>query len=78
MGKAAKKGPTALLLEQCIRVYSSHSPASRTLDTHLEQELQRCSCSQSDAEFIRQAVYGLYRYQRFLDCFLNAFYHHRR
>ena len=60
-------------------IYSSHNPSQISLDAHLDAELSNRGLQETvDGEFIFQVVYGAFRYSRFLNAFLEAFYHHNR
>jgi hypothetical protein len=67
------------LVDICEDIYSSHTPANISLDSHLEAELIKRSLQDSEGgELVSQIVYGAFRYSRFLNAFLEAFYHHNR
>ncbi|KAF6252521.1 hypothetical protein COO60DRAFT_519370 [Scenedesmus sp. NREL 46B-D3] len=63
----------------CESTYSSFcsSGGGSTLDTHLDNCLQHVA-NEDENCFIRQVVYGVTRYRRFLSCFLDSFFHHNR
>ncbi|WIA13671.1 hypothetical protein OEZ85_007232 [Tetradesmus obliquus] len=63
----------------CESAYSSFcsSGGGSTLDTHLDNCLQHVADEDANC-FVRQVVYGVTRYRRFLDCFLDSFFHHNR
>eukprot|EP00879_Flechtneria_rotunda_P017214 GHRR01018035.1.p2 GENE.GHRR01018035.1~~GHRR01018035.1.p2 ORF type:complete len:116 (+),score=17.67 GHRR01018035.1:1756-2103(+) len=69
------------LIDLCEFTYSSYASVSAqvTLDSHVEKTLQQLRVANKDERCsIGQVVYGVFRYRRFISCFLDSFYHYNR
>eukprot|EP00775_Hariotina_reticulata_P001557 gene1557-1897_t len=68
-------GSLVALCETAYASYCNHAAAQVTLDTHLHNCLTNSSLSEEDARFVAQVVYGVLRYRKFINGFLDSFYH---
>jgi hypothetical protein len=67
------------LMEVVLDTTTSFNPEKLTVDSHGEIALENHKVTnEEDAVFILQVLYGVTRYQKFLDLLLNAFYYHNR
>jgi len=65
------------LVEVALETYTSFNPERVTVDSHGEDSVERHRISnEDDATVVLQILYGVTRYERFLEYLLNAFYYH--
>ncbi|CAD7697556.1 unnamed protein product, partial [Ostreobium quekettii] len=66
------------LLEAVQEAHASFNPGRLTLDSHADECVAALRLpSAQDETFLRQVLYGLVRYRRLLNAFVNSFYHNK-
>jgi hypothetical protein len=74
----ASLGP-AQLIKHCETFYNSYDPGKVTLDTHTDHCLESHNVAHpDDAVFLRQVLYGLFRYKKLLSSMIESFLQHNR
>ena len=63
------------LLSTCVAVVRSFDPAVASVDSHVDEKLDELRVAGEDRAFVQQVAYGIFRMERPLRAFLNAFYH---